>query len=85
VGKGPCQGGFCGLRVTGHLYDTGHVSGERGIAELKAFTERRWRGLVPVLWGAPAMQAELQEALYCGTLDLELHPATLGTDKGEEK
>ena len=85
VGKGPCQGGFCGLRVTGHLYDSGHVAGERGIAELKAFTERRWRGLVPVLWGAPAMQAELQEALYCGTLDLELHPATLDTDKGEDK
>jgi glycerol-3-phosphate dehydrogenase len=72
VGKGPCQGGFCGLRVTGHLYDRGHVAGDQGIRELKSFIERRWQGFSPILWDLPLMQAELQEALYCGMLDLEL-------------
>jgi glycerol-3-phosphate dehydrogenase len=73
VGKGPCQGGFCGLRITGHLYDQGHVSGDQGIRELQSFIERRWQGFSPILWDLPLMQAELQEALYCGMLDLELH------------
>ncbi len=72
VGKGPCQGGFCGLRVTGHLYDEEYMSGGRGVREMRAFTRRRWRGVYPVLWGLPLVQADLQEALYCGALDLEL-------------
>ncbi|NDV18637.1 anaerobic glycerol-3-phosphate dehydrogenase subunit A [Pseudodesulfovibrio sp. JC047] len=72
VGKGPCQGGFCGLRITGHLYDQGHVSGEQGLSELSSFVERRWRGFSPILWGLPMVQADLQEALYCGVLDMEL-------------
>lgn len=72
VGKGPCQGGFCGLRVTSHLYDRNCVTGAQGVAELKAFVERRWRGFSPILWGLPAMQADLQEALYCGMMDMEL-------------
>jgi len=72
VGKGPCQGGFCGLRITGHLYDQGQVRGSEGIQELKSFIQRRWQGFSPILWDLPLMQAELQEALYCGMLDLEL-------------
>ncbi len=72
VGKGPCQGGFCGLRVTGHLYDEGHVQAEQGLDELRTFSERRWRGFSPMLWGLPMVQADLQDALYCGALDMEL-------------
>jgi glycerol-3-phosphate dehydrogenase len=30
VGKGPCQGGFCGPRITAHLYDRGMVEGMQG-------------------------------------------------------
>ncbi|MGE4194380.1 MAG: anaerobic glycerol-3-phosphate dehydrogenase subunit A [Pseudodesulfovibrio sp.] len=82
VGKGPCQGGFCGLRVTGHLYDEGYVSGVHGVHEMHAFTRRRWRGLRPVLWGLPLVQADLQEALYCGALDLELE-ADIRDDGGD--
>ena len=77
VGKGPCQGGFCGLRVTGHLYDEGLVSSQQGMDELKYFVERRWRGFSPVLWGLGAVQADLQEALYCGALDMELDDEVL--------
>jgi glycerol-3-phosphate dehydrogenase len=83
VGKGPCQGGFCGQRVTGHLYDRGLVSGMQGLAELKNFTERRWRGFSPILWGVPLMQAELQEALYCGSMDLEFGPPPSSKDNDD--
>ncbi|TVM19232.1 anaerobic glycerol-3-phosphate dehydrogenase subunit A [Oceanidesulfovibrio indonesiensis] len=71
VGKGPCQGCFCGPRITAHLYDEGWMSAGRGLGELKEFINRRWRGKEPVLWGVPLQQAELQEALLCGMLELE--------------
>jgi len=72
LGKGPCQGGFCGPRTTAHLYDCGALDGERGLHELRQFIRRRWRGKEPVLWGVPMMQAELQEAVHCAIMDLEL-------------
>ena len=72
MGKGPCQGCFCGLRVTAHLFDRGFFRGGSGVSQLKSFVERRWRGFRPVLWGSALVQAELQEALLCGFLDLEL-------------
>lgn len=84
VGKGPCQGGFCGQRVTGHLYDRGMVARMQGLAELKTFTERRWRGFSPILWGVPLMQADLQEALYCGAMDLEFGPPPSTLDEENE-
>jgi len=85
VGKGPCQGGFCGPRITGHLYDRGTAAGTQGLAELKTFTERRWRGFAPILWGVPLMQADLQEALYCGAMDLEFGPAPSTRDEESDK
>ena len=75
LGKGPCQGGFCGLRTTAHLYDRGEFEGRAGLEQLKSFIERRWRGYAPVQWGNAMEQAELQDSLYCGLLDLELSPA----------
>ncbi|XPV77524.1 MAG: FAD-dependent oxidoreductase [Desulfovibrio sp.] len=85
VGKGPCQGGFCGLRITGHLYDEQLVDQSQGLHELRHFVERRWRGFSPVLWGLGAIQADLQEALYCGALDFELegNTETFGCDVSE--
>ena len=80
LGKGPCQGAFCGLRTTAHLYDNESFSKKTGVEQLKTFTERRWRGYAPVQWGAAMEQAELQEALYCGMLNLEL-PETAGATK----
>ncbi|MFW5733641.1 MAG: anaerobic glycerol-3-phosphate dehydrogenase subunit GlpA [Oceanidesulfovibrio sp.] len=74
VGKGPCQGCFCGPRITAHLYDEGWLESGRGLGELKEFINRRWRGKLPVLWGVPLQQAELQEALLCGMLELEHEP-----------
>ena len=73
VGKGPCQGAFCGPAITAHLYTSGAYADRRGIDELKSFVEERWRGQRPVLWGAPLAGSELLEAVYCGLMALDLH------------
>ena len=73
LGKGPCQGTFCSTRVTAYLYDQGVLHGAQGIDELKTFLEARWRGQKPLMWGTPLIQAELQEAIQCGVLGLELN------------
>ncbi len=75
VGKGSCQGSLCSLRITGHLYDQDLLAGRDGLAGLKTFLAQRWRGVRPVSWGATLVQAELQEALHCGLLGLELEDA----------
>ncbi len=74
LGKGPCQGAFCSTRVMAYLYDQGVFQAAQGIDELKNFIEARWRGQKPLMWGTPLIQAELQEAMHCGVLGLELDP-----------
>jgi glycerol-3-phosphate dehydrogenase len=74
LGKGPCQGAFCSTCVTAYLYDQGILQATEGIDELKTFLEARWRGQKPLMWGAPLIRAELQEAMQCGVLGLELDP-----------
>ena len=71
VGKGPCQGSFCSLRMAAYMYDTGRLKNGEGVDELKDFLNERWRGMQPLLWGPAVGQAELQEALHCGLLGLE--------------
>jgi glycerol-3-phosphate dehydrogenase len=72
VGKGPCQGAFCSLRLTAHLYNQGLLTEGQGLGELRDFLNERWRGVHPLLWGQAVSQAELQEALHCGLFGLEL-------------
>lgn len=72
IGKGPCQGAFCSARVTAYLYDQGLLDARHGIEDLKTFLDARWRGQKPLMWGGPLIQAELQEAMHCGLLGLEL-------------
>ncbi len=71
IGKGPCQGAFCSLRVSAWLYDHGKRSGPEGVEDIRRFVRERWKGLQPLLWEMPLVQAELQEALHCGFLNLE--------------
>ena len=73
VGKGACQGSFCGLRTVAHFYQEGAFETRRGLAELVDFMGERWRGQHAVLWGEQLAQAELTEALHCGLLGEELH------------
>ncbi|WP_372678479.1 anaerobic glycerol-3-phosphate dehydrogenase subunit GlpA [Desulfosarcina sp.] len=72
VGKGPCQGSFCSLRMTAHMYNEGMLEAGEGVGELKDFLNERWRGMQPLLWGPAVSQAELQEALHCGLLGLDV-------------
>ena len=72
VGKGPCQGAFCSLRMAAHMYNRGMLARREGIDELKSFLNERWRGIQPLLWGQAVAQAELQEALHCGLLGLDV-------------
>ena len=72
IGKGACQGTTCGFNLTAYLYETGELTGEKGIDSLRAFLRERWRGVRPLLWGTPLCQSELLEAIYCGLNGLEL-------------
>ena len=72
IGKGTCQGTFCGLRITAQLYDQGIFQRDQGISDLRHFVNSRWKGQRPILFGEQLKQAELQEAIYCGLFDLEI-------------
>ena len=74
VGRGSCQGAFCGFRMIAHLYERGELESDQGLSLLKQFLERRWHGLRPILWGPQLAQEELQEALHCGLFGLEMKP-----------
>jgi glycerol-3-phosphate dehydrogenase len=71
VGRGSCQGTFCGFRICSHLYERGTLGSRQGLSQLTRFLERRWHGLRPVLWGTQLAQEELQEAVHCGLFGLE--------------
>ena len=73
MGKGPCQGTICGLRLAAYLYERGELNSDQGLISLSEFLRERWRGVRPLLWDMPLIQAELQEALYCGLLCLDLY------------
>jgi glycerol-3-phosphate dehydrogenase len=72
VGRGSCQGAFCGFRLIAHLYQRGELESGQGLGLLRQFLERRWHGLRPILWGSQLAQEELQEALHCTLFGLDL-------------
>jgi glycerol-3-phosphate dehydrogenase len=72
IGKGACQGTFCGVRVSGYLFDRGELESEQCLIHLKEFLCRRWNGQHPTLWDKQLVQSELLEALHCGFFGLEL-------------
>lgn len=72
IGKGACQGTICGTRLLTYLYDKDELYTDRGLISLREFLRERWRGVRPLLWDMPLIQAELKEAIYCGLFGLEL-------------
>lgn len=72
IGKGSCQGAFCGVRLCAYLCDRGDRTGREGLVDLRSFLTNRWRGMRPILWDTAMLQEELQEALHCGYFGLEL-------------
>ena len=72
IGKGACQGTFCGARVSAYMHDRDELDAEQSRKSLAEFLARRWKGQHPTLWDKQLIQAELLEALYCGFFGLEL-------------
>jgi glycerol-3-phosphate dehydrogenase len=72
IGKGACQGRFCGVRVTTYLFDQGELHPEQCLTNLREFFAQRWKGQHPTLWDKQLIQSELLEALHCGFFGLEL-------------
>ncbi len=72
IGKGPCQGTFCGPRTTTYMYDKGELPLDRCLPGLREFLRKRWKGQHPILWDRQLIQAEILEAMHCGLFGLEL-------------
>ena len=72
IGKGTCQGAFCGIRISAYMYDRGELNSTLGLDDLKTFLRSRWTGMRPMLWDTSLIQEELQEAIHCGLFGLEL-------------
>ncbi len=71
LGMGSCQGGFCGYRTVGFLYEQGVLRDAQGQEMLTDFLEKRWHGIRPMLWGEQLCQEQLLEALYCGSFNID--------------
>ncbi len=71
VGKGSCQGAFCSLRVSSHLYDRQVYDSPEGLRNTRDFVAQRFKGVAPVAWGEHLPQLELAEALHCSLLGLD--------------
>lgn len=72
LGKGPCQGSACSLRLLSHLYDRGDLQDRAGITDLKRFLNERWKGEHALLWGQALSQSDLKESIHCGLFGLDL-------------
>ncbi|MCP3945067.1 MAG: anaerobic glycerol-3-phosphate dehydrogenase subunit A [Desulfobacteraceae bacterium] len=72
LGKGPCQGSSCSVRVLSHLYDRGEMTGTEGVDGLRRFLNERWKGEHALLWGTSLAQSSLKEMIHCGLFSLEL-------------
>ncbi len=73
LGRGACQGAFCGTRALAYLYEHGEYEQAQGMPDIGRFFQERWRGLRSILWGDQLIQAELTESIHCGLFDEELY------------
>jgi glycerol-3-phosphate dehydrogenase len=74
IGMGPCQGGFCAFRAAAILHGQKEYGRSQANAALRAFTQERWKGQRPVLWGQQLRQARLDAWIFQGVLDIEHLP-----------
>ncbi len=72
IGKGPCQGAFCSLRIFSHMYDSNVLKDHSDIRDLKNFLNERWKGEKSLLWGQALAQSSLKEMIHSGLFGLEL-------------
>ena len=78
LGRGACQGAFCGTRALAYLYEGGEEKTRHGLADIGNFFQERWKGIRSILWGDQLIQAELTESIHCGLFDEELYTPSEG-------
>jgi glycerol-3-phosphate dehydrogenase len=74
LGMGPCQGGFCIYRATGILHSLENLDRVQANSALVDFLQERWKGINPVLYGDQFRQAQLDDWIFKGLLDVENLP-----------
>ena len=88
LGMGPCQGGFCTYRAAGLVHAFRDLPVEESNVAVRDFLRERWKGLVPVLWGAQLKQERLDELIYLTMLNADHLPgpeaSRLGPDLYEK-
>ena len=84
VGMGPCQGGFCTVRVAGILHRLRPQPIEETNVALRDFLQERWKGLLPVLWGSQLKQERLDELIYLSVLNADHLPGPAASRLGSE-
>lgn len=72
LGKGTCQGAFCGTRAIAHLYEKELLERSQGLTDLLEFFAERWKGIRPICFGDQLVQTELTEAIHFGIFSEEL-------------
>ncbi len=98
LGMGPCQGGFCTVRLAGIWHDLNSrnlvPSAEEVVDQasgnqvsktnvaLRDFLQERWKGLLPVLWGSQLKQERLDELIYLSLLNVEQLPGEAASRLG---
>lgn len=71
LGMGPCQGGFCTYRALGIMHDVGGLPVGQREDVLKRFLQRRFRGIIPVLWGDQLREEQLVESIYLSAMGMK--------------
>jgi glycerol-3-phosphate dehydrogenase len=79
MGMGPCQGGFCTLRVAGLLHKFRQPPVSEINAALYDFLQERWKGLLPILWGQQLRQERFTELIYLNILNTQRLPGIKAT------
>ncbi len=69
LGMGPCQAAFCATRAC-ELACRSHEPQDI-LRDFVSFTERRWRGTLPLAWGQSMRQMALTRRMYLELLDVQ--------------
>ena len=88
MGTGPCQGTFCAYKTLGIMAEMEKLDDPFPNDSLKDFLERRWRGIKPIIGGDQLKEAQLNEAIYGGVLNLDkdgIPGEPSGSESQEEK
>lgn len=71
LGMGSCQGGFCSQRGIGLMVEHGLFGDGSAHPLLIRFLNRRWKGIIPVLWGDQWREEQLNYGLYATLFNLD--------------